>query len=177
MGLISGLVFSVGYYEIMCAGFSPVPGTYGLMAFLLSLSPSAPGRTGQLVTLMALLTTLWPSWQVGDILCCISFRACFPVPPFPSPNNLVLSYFPLREEAESGGQNTFWRAFRVKEPVLWHNLSPWGGQTKNPLGRLDLELFSFWWAWNWWQQDRHLWPFRCNVCSLLWSNFYCLELH
>ena len=63
--------------------------------------------------------------------------------PLSLPKSRALSYFPCKRVGRIREPEYLWRSARVQEPVLRHNLSPQGGQTKNPSRRLDLELFNF----------------------------------
>ena len=117
-------------------------------------NPSAPGTRRPWITLTTVLT-LWPRWQVGDVLCHTPFSAFFP-PCWQK--NLALSDF-CKRVGRVRSPEYLLKSSRVEESVLWHNLSPWGGQTKNRSGD---------WTLNYSASDGHeISDSKTGICGLL----------
>lgn len=108
----------------------------GLMVLLLfpigcPRKPMGPRQTGTAGHPENSVVIPLPSWQVGDVLCCIPF-CVFSFPPARKIRFWVIS--PVGEWVESGGQSTFWRALGWKGLGCDIIYLPWEGRQKKPSG-------------------------------------------
>lgn len=138
MGFIRGLAYCVGFCEMLRGDLvQRLVHEKGYVVWLLlpvgcPRKPIGPRQMGTVdhpghtaVNTLAEVTSWW--WIVSHTFFCFFFPSC-------RQKNLALSDFSRKTVGRVRRPEYLLKSPRVEESVLWHNLSPWGGQTKNQSG-------------------------------------------